>query len=335
MISLIPGDGVGKELAKLLIRLFKDLQIPLSFDIQEAGKEEYEKHGVYLPDSLFRSLEKNKVAIKGPMTTPIGEGFRSLNVQLRKKYDLYTNIRPIKELGPWKNPDRPIDLVIFRENTEDLYRGVEEMISDTEAHSIKIITYQGSRRLIKRAFDYALDHGYPKVTLVTKANIMKFTDGLFLKAGRDLAKDYPSIELEEVLVDNMAMQLVLNPYQFNVIATENLYGDILSDLSAGLIGGLGLVPGANIGDDMAIFESVHGTAPDLAGKDLVNPTAFFLSACMMLDYLDMGDYAGSIRQGLDLLLSKKETSTQDLGGPLKASEFTTLLIQRVKEIKHG
>lgn len=335
MISLIPGDGVGKELAKLLIRLFKDLQIPLSFDIQEAGKEEYEKHGVYLPDSLFRSLEKNKVAIKGPMTTPIGEGFRSLNVHLRKKYDLYTNIRPIKELGPWKNPDQAIDLVIFRENTEDLYRGVEEMVSDTEAHSIKIITYQGSRRLIKRAFDYALDHGYPKVTLVTKANIMKFTDGLFLKAGRDLAKDYPTIALEEVLVDNMAMQLVLNPYQFNVIATENLYGDILSDLAAGLIGGLGLVPGANMGDGMAIFESVHGTAPDLAGKDLVNPTAFFLSACMMLDYLDLGAYARAIRQGLDSLLSNKATSTRDLGGPLRASEFTDLLIQRVKEIKHG
>lgn len=331
MITLIPGDGVGRELAKLLIRLFKDLQIPLSFDIQEAGKEEYEKHGVFLPPSLFKSLEKNKVGIKGPMTTPIGHGFRSLNVQLRKKYDLYTNLRPIKELGPRKEPNRAIDLIIFRENTEDLYQGIEEIISENEAHSLKVITYDGSRRLIERAFAYAKDHDYPKVTLVTKANIMKFTDGLFLRAGRDVAKNYPSIQLEEILVDNMAMQLVLDPYQFGVIATENLYGDILSDLSAGLIGGLGMVPGANIGKDMALFESVHGTAPDIAGKDLVNPTAFFLSACLMLDYLDLKEEAKAIRQGLDSLLKNKATCTQDLGGPLTSSAFTDLLIQKVKE----
>lgn len=335
MVTLIPGDGVGPELAQALLHLFHELEIPVDFDLEEAGKAHFEKTGTYLPNSLFESLEKNKVALKGPMTTPIGEGFRSLNVELRKKYDLYTNIRPIVERGRFREEGRALDLVIFRENTEDLYRGIEEWVSDKEARSIKVITYDGSYRLVDKAFAHAQKMGKDKVTIVTKANIMKYTDGLFLRAGRDVAKKYPDIALEEVLVDNMAMQLVLNPYQFGVIATENLYGDILSDLAAGLIGGLGLVPGANIGDDMAIFESVHGTAPDIAGKGLVNPTAFFLSASMLLDYLDLKTYGDQIRSGLGLLLGNPQTCTRDLGGPLSTMDFTEKLIEKIKEGYHG
>lgn len=329
-VTLIPGDGVGSELAWVLKEVFSAMQLDIILEEEHAGEKVYQEEGEYLPQSLFDSIEKNKVAIKGPITTPIGHGFRSLNVALRKKYDLYCNIRPIKNLGQIPTKYEDLDLVIFRENTQDLYAGIEEKVDENTAHAIKVISYDASYRLIKKAFTYAEKKNYTKVTVVTKANIMKLTDGLFLKAARDVAKDYLGISLEEILIDNMCMQLVLRPEKFGVIATENLYGDILSDLCAGLIGGLGLVPGANIGDEIAIFESVHGSAPDIAGKNLVNPTAFLLTSCLLLDYLGEEESASRLRKALDQALSRKENFTRDLGGNRTTKEFTEILIEHLK-----
>lgn len=325
-ITLIPGDGVGPELAESLRAIFAKLVPEIEFDEQGAGAAIYEATGEYIPQALLDSLEANRVAIKGPITTPIGHGFRSINVELRKRFDLYANVRPVRNLGsiPTKYP--PIDLVIFRENTEDLYAGIEEEVSPGVVHGTKVITYAASERLLRRAFEYARAHNYPKVTVVTKANIMKLADGLFLQTAREVAQDFPTIELEEILVDNMCMQLVLRPEDYGVIATMNLYGDILSDLCAGLIGGLGIVPGANLGQDMAIFESVHGSALDIAGKGLVNPTAFLLSAAMLLDHLGYQE-ATNLRRAIDLVLQDPANYTKDLGGDLSTTEYTQKIIE--------
>lgn len=326
-VTMIPGDGIGPEISEVMMDLVGKVCTDICWDVQEAGEKIFEKTGNLIPPSVFDSLEKNRIGIKGPMMTPIGSGFRSLNVLLRKKYDLYCNMRPIRSIRGIDGRYPQVDLVIFRENTEDLYAGLEEYESADCAKSIKIITRSASMRIAEAAFSYAEKNKREKVTVVTKANIMKFTDGLFLECARDTAKKYPKITLEEVLVDNMAMQLVLNPRQYGVILTENLYGDILSDLCAGLVGGLGLVPGANFGADMAIFEPVHGCATQLAGKNLANPTAMILTACMMLEYLEEREAADRIRRAVEEVLSHPEFRTADLGGKTGTSRFAEYLIE--------
>ena len=330
-ITMIPGDGIGREIAKSCMAVVDATGVDIEWEIVHAGREVYEETGEIIPQLVYDSIEKNKIAIKGPTATPIGKGFRSANVALRKKYDLFANIRPIKSIGKTPSLYENIDLILFRENTEDLYAGIEEKISDDEMHSIKIITRSASTRICKAAFEYAKENNRKKVAVVTKANIMKLSDGLFLEVARAVAKDYPEIELQEVLVDNMGMQLVMNPKQFDVIVTENLYGDILSDIMAGLIGGLGIVPGANIGDDYAIFEAVHGSAPDIAGKNLANPTALILSACMMLDYLSEKEASNKIRFALKEVLSDEKNFTKDLGGNISTDEFTNILVSTIKK----
>lgn len=330
-ITMIPGDGIGPEISQVTMDIVSAACKNINWEVVNAGEAVYEKTGKLIPDDVFESLEKNKIGIKGPITTPIGSGFRSINVALRKKYDLYSNIRPVKSIPGINEKYSNVDLIIFRENTEDLYAGIEEYESEDRAKSIKIITRAASLRIAKAAFEYAKKNGREKVTVVTKANIMKFTDGLFLDVARGVAKNYPSIELEEILVDNMAMQLVLRPEKFGVILTENLYGDILSDLCAGLVGGLGMVPGANIGDDMAVFEAVHGSAPKHAGKNTANPTALILSACMMLDYLDEKEAADNIRKAIVKTLFVKEWGTRDLGGNLGTKEYGEKVIENLEK----
>lgn len=325
-ITMIPGDGIGREISKAMMAVVDASGADVKWDILDAGEQVFNETGTLIPDAVFESIEKNKIAIKGPITTPIGKGFRSANVALRRKYDLYANIRPIHSLGKVPALFENLDMVLFRENTEDLYAGVEKRISDDEMHSIKIITRHASDRIIRRAFEYASENDRHYVTVVTKANIMKLTDGLFLDVARDVAKDFPNIELKEILVDNMAMQLVIKPSQFGVVVTQNLYGDILSDLMAGLVGGLGTIPGANIGEDIAIFEAVHGSAPDIAGKDSANPTALILSACLMLEHIGQDEPAQKIRKAVDTVLSTPENFTRDLGGEQSLSAYTEKLI---------
>lgn len=329
-ITVIPGDGIGPEITEHAVRVLKTLNLGLEFDFQDAGETSFNKTGEYLPKNLIDSFEKNKIALKGPITTPIGHGFRSINVELRKRFDLYANIRPVKHLGNIDSKFENVDLIIFRENTEDLYAGVEKQISSDEAHSIKIITRDKSERLVRKAFEYAERNNIEKVTVVTKANIMKLTDGLFLDVARDVKKDF-DIDLEEVLIDNICMQLVMNPEKYQVIVTENLYGDILSDLCAGLIGGLGLCPGANIGEGYAMFEAVHGSAPDIAGKGIANPTALILSSAMMLEYINEDRYADIIRKSVAETYMDRNNFTKDLGGNLTGEEFTDILINKIKE----
>jgi isocitrate dehydrogenase (NAD+) len=328
-ITLIPGDGIGKEITVAVKRVAQALNTAIVWDEVVAGQEAFDQTGELIPQDVYASLDKNRVALKGPITTPIGHGFRSVNVSLRKHYNLHTNIRPIRVLGQIPALHRDVDIVLFRENTEDLYAGVEEQISPDEAHSIKIITRQATERIVRAAYEYAVANDRHSVAIVTKANIMKLSDGLFLKAAREVAEGYPQIETREVLVDNMAMQLVMKPQQFDVIVTENLYGDILSDLMAGLIGGLGLVPGANIGDDIAIFEAVHGSAPDIAGKEIANPTAILLAFADLLDYISLQDDAKKIREALALVLSDANNFTRDLGGDLSTTAFTDRIISQL------
>jgi len=325
-VTMIPGDGIGREIAQAMMQVVDASGAEIEWEIVHAGEAVLQETGELVPQAVYESLERNQIAIKGPITTPIGQGYRSVNVALRKKYDLYANVRPICSVGQTPSLFEGIDLVLFRENTEDLYAGLEKKISDDEMHSIKVITRSASERIVKQAFDFAEIHQRFRVTVVTKANIMKLTDGLFLEVAREVAKAYPTIEFTEILVDNMAMQLVINPQQFDVIVTENLYGDILSDLMAGLVGGLGIIPGANLGRNMAIFEAVHGSAPDLAGKDLANPTALILSACLMLEHLNEPEAASRIRQALDQVLSNSDNFTCDLGGHVGTTAFTNLIL---------
>lgn len=329
-VTLIPGDGIGYEISESLVKIFKAAKVPVEFETENAGADVYEKTGELIPDSLYKSVEKNKIAIKGPITTPIGKGFRSINVYLRKKYDLYTNFRPSRNLPGIKTRYENIDLAIFRENTEGIYIGEEKYENDekTSAIAIKRITRKGSERIIRSAFEYAKNNGLSKVTAVHKANILKFTDGMFLEIAREVSKNYEGIELEELIVDNMCMQLVTNPEKFRVIVTMNLYGDILSDLVAGLVGGLGVAPGANIGDDIAIFEAVHGSAPDIAGKNKANPLALLLSSLEMLKYLKLNDFAENIENAI-LKTLKEGCRTKDLGGNATTTEFTKKIIENL------
>lgn len=325
-VTMIPGDGIGREISQAMMQVVDASGAEITWEIVQAGEAVLNETGELVPEAVYESLERNRVAIKGPITTPIGKGYRSVNVSLRKKYDLFANVRPIQSVGQTPSLFKGLDLVLFRENTEDLYAGLEKRVSDDEMHSIKVITRGASERIAKQAFEFALANNRPKVTVVTKANIMKLTDGLFLEVAREVAKDYPTIEFTEILVDNMAMQLVIAPQQFDVILTENLYGDILSDLMAGLVGGLGIIPGANLGQNMAVFEAVHGSAPDIAGQDLANPTALILSACMMLDHLDQHDAANRIRKALNTVLSDTDNFTRDLGGTVGTKAFTEKIL---------
>ena len=313
-----------------VLKVLKALGSKVEFEEVNAGASVFEKEKTFIPDKVFKSIEKNKIAIKGPITTPIGHGFRSINVELRKKYDLFANIRPIKSIKNINTKYENVDMVIFRENTEDLYVGFEEKISDDEFHSIKVITRKKSERIIRAAFDYAQKFNRKKVTIVTKANIMKFTDGLFLNVGCEISKSYPNIEFEELLVDNTAMQMVLNPNKFDVIVTENLYGDILSDLAAGLVGGLGLIPGVNKGEDISIYESVHGSAPDIAGKNLANPIAILLTASLMLDDIGEGNLSEKLRKSIEKTMEDKKNHTKDLGGDASLEKITQEIIKNLE-----
>ncbi|WP_435309048.1 isocitrate/isopropylmalate dehydrogenase family protein [Sebaldella termitidis] len=330
-VTLIPGDGIGPEISKSVTDIFEAAGVEVEFEIENAGEKVYNETGELIPESLYKSIEKNKVALKGPITTPIGKGFRSINVYLRKKYDLYSNIRPIKTLPGIKTRYENIDLVIFRENTEGLYIGEEKFENEeqTSAIAIKRITKKGSFRIIKAAFEYAKANNLNKVTVVHKANILKITDGLFLDTAREIAKDYPGITVEEVIIDNMCMQLVMNPEKYQVIVTMNLYGDILSDLCAGLVGGLGLAPGANIGEDIAVFEAVHGSAPDIAGQNKANPLALLFTSIDMLKYLKENEKAEQIEKAVLRVLENGEVLTADLGGSATTEELTAEIIKNL------
>ena len=329
-VTLRPGDWFGYEISESLVEIFKAVKVPVEFETENAGTDVYEKTGELIPESLYESVERNKIAIKGPITTPIGKGFRSINVYLRKKYDLYTNFRPSRNLPGIETRYKNIELAIFRENTEGIYIGEEKFEDEekTSAIAIKRITRKGSERIIKSAFEYAKNNKISKVTVVHKANILKYTDGMFLEIAREVAKNYEGIDLEELIIDNMCMQLVTNPERFKVIVTMNLYGDILSDLVAGLVGGLGVAPGANIGDDIAIFEAVHGSAPDIAGQNKANPLALLLSSLEMLKYLNLNDFAQKIENAI-LKTLESDCKTGDLGGNATTTEFTKKIIENL------
>lgn len=328
-ITLIPGDGIGPEVTNSAKKIIEATGLKVEWDIVNAGAKVFEEKGVLVPDEVYESIEKNKVVLKGPITTPIGSGFRSINVLLRKKYELFANIRPVKKIQGINTPFENVDITIFRENTEGLYSGIESTKDDGTTEAIKIITKKASLRIIKEAFKYARENGKKKVAVVHKANIMKLTDGLFLDIAREVSKNYPDIELQEVIVDNMCMQLVMNPAKYEVIVTTNLYGDILSDLCAGLVGGLGLVPGANIGNEMAIFEAVHGSAPDIAGKNLANPTAVILSGAMMLKFLGESEKAKLIIDSVQRTIKEGKYVTKDLGGTSTTTEMTEAIISNL------
>ncbi|MTI69520.1 MAG: isocitrate/isopropylmalate dehydrogenase family protein [Firmicutes bacterium] len=329
-ITLIPGDGIGPEVTEATKRIIDATDVDIKWDIVDAGTIALEKYDTPLPDEVIESIKKNKVALKGPITTPVGVGFRSVNVYLRQVLNLYANVRPIKSYKGVKSLFEDIDFIIVRENTEGLYAGIEHNISDVAAESIKIITKKASKRIAKFAFELAYKEGKKKVTAVHKANILKLSDGLFLKCAKDVAKNYKDIEFEDVIVDAMSMKLVQNPKEYDVIVAPNLYGDILSDMSAGLIGGLGIAPGANIGDDIAVFESVHGSAPDIAGKNIANPTSTILSGIMMLKSIDEYEAASKIEKAMSEIFLQKDKLTKDLGGKLGTKEFTDEIIKILK-----
>jgi isocitrate dehydrogenase (NAD+) len=329
-ITLIPGDGIGPEVTEAVLRILHVGGVSIDWDRHDAGVTAFERHRTALPVELLDSVKRTKVALKGPVTTPIGEGFTSVNVGLRKALDLYANLRPV-----WTIPGVPsrytaIDLVIVRENTEDLYSGLEHEVVPGVIESLKIISEKASRRIAEFAFRYARERGRKKVTAVHKANIMKLGDGLFLRCVREVARQHTDIGYDERIVDATCMHLVMRPEAFDVLVLPNLYGDIVSDLCAGLVGGLGVVPGANLGADTAVFEAVHGSAPDIAGKNLANPTALLLSALLMLEHLGEQDAAGRIRRALDTVLAKGEVRTHDLGGKASTTDFTAAICRTIE-----
>jgi len=326
-ISLIQGDGIGPEVTSAARKVIAAAGVVVDWEIVDAGAGAIEKHDTTLPDETLESIKKNKIALKGPLTTPIGEGFRSVNVELRKTLDLYANVRPVRSSLGISYHHSPIDLIIFRENTEDLYAGMENEIAPGVAQGLKIITEKASTRIAKFAFEWSQRIKRNLVHSVHKANIMKKSDGLFLKSVRKVAEKFQDITYKEIIVDNCAMQLVMRPEQFDVLVLTNLYGDIISDLTAGLVGGLGMVPGANIGDEYAVFESVHGSAPDIAGKGIANPLATIASAVMMLNYMGEEKVAARIRAAITLFLAEKKYLTPDLGGTSTTMELADALIE--------
>lgn len=331
-VTLIPGDGIGPEVTQAAREVVKATGVAVRWELCQAGEKTLKEKGTPLPEEVLGSIRKNKVALKGPITTPVGGGFRSVNVALRKELDLYAGVRPVRsfEGGPGKYRD--VDLVVIRENTEGLYSGVEHFVDSerSAAESIRIITRRASERIIKFAFNYARTEGRKKITLVHKANILKTTCGLFLEVGRQLSSSFKKIEFEDRIVDNMAMQLVKKPGEYDVLVCSNLFGDILSDLASGLVGGLGMTPGANIGDEIAVFEPVHGSAPKYAGKDRVNPTATILSAAMMLKYLGEKRAAKKVTNAVQEVIKEGEHLTYDLGGNARTSGMTKAICSKIK-----
>lgn len=328
-ITLIKGDGIGPEISDAVVEIIKAAGVEINWDVQTAGAEVAEIEGDPLPARVIQSIKKNKVALKAPVTTPIGKGFRSVNVRLRKELDLYANVRPCKNIEGIKTPFNNVDLVVVRENTEDVYAGVEEKIDNDTMHSIKIITRKASTRIVEYAFEYAKKNGRKTVWAVTKANICKLTDGLFLDCAREVASKYPEIEYKEILVDALCMQLVQNPSKFDVLVMPNLYGDIVSDLTAGLIGGLGVAQGANIGLNAAVFEPVHGSAPDIKGQNLANPTALLMCGIQMLKHIDEFEKAEKIEKALFKTLKEGKVLTKDLGGNSTTTEFKNEVIKNL------
>jgi isocitrate dehydrogenase (NAD+) len=325
-ITLIPGDGIGPEVTSAVVRIIEAAGVEVVWETHYAGAQALEKFGSTLPDDLLESIQRNRVALKGPITTPVGKGFTSVNVGLRKALDLYANLRPVRALPnvPSRYPE--LDLIVVRENTEDLYSGIEHVVVPGVVESLKIITEKASTRIARFAFEYARREGRRKVTAVHKANIMKLSDGLFLDCFHRIAPEYPEIEADDKIVDNACMQLVMRPEQFDVMLLENLYGDIVSDLCAGLVGGLGLVPGANIGELGAVFEAVHGSAPDIAGQGIANPTALLQSSILMLRYINEREAADRIQNALFKVLQKGKHRTRDIGGESKTTEYTDAII---------
>ncbi len=328
-VTLVPGDGVGPEIVEACRRVIEATGTAIEWDVQEAGADVAGKYGTPLPTHVLDSIRENKVAMKGPITTPVGSGFRSVNVALRKELDLYANLRPARSIVGVRSPYSDIDLVVVRENTEDLYAGIERMVDEDTAESIKLITRRASQRICRFAFDYARREGRHKVTAVHKANIMKFSDGLFLETARAVARDYPDIEFEDRIVDNMAMQLVQKPHIYDVLVLPNLYGDIISDLCAGLVGGLGVAPSANIGEEIHVFEPVHGSAPKYTGMNKVNPTAQILTGVLMLHFIGEEEAAQRIYKAVSEVIGEGKSVTYDLGGDAKTSEMADAIIAKL------
>jgi isocitrate dehydrogenase (NAD+) len=326
-VTLIPGDGIGPEVTGAAISVMRAAGVQFEWESFVVGAEALSRFGDPLPQDLFDSIKRTKVALKGPVMTPVGTGFVSANVRLRKALDLYANLRPIKTLKGVKSRYADVDLIVVRENTEDLYSGLEHEVVPGVVESLKIITDRASRRIAHFAFEYARREGRKRVTAIHKANIMKLSDGLFLNCFREVSKDYPEIGADDLIVDNACMQMVMDPNQFDVLLLENLYGDIMSDLGAGLVGGLGIVPGANIGEEIAVFEAVHGSAPNIAGRGIANPTALIQTSVLMLKHIGEREAADKIQHALEKVLAEGQASTRDLGGDATTIEFTEAIIR--------
>jgi isocitrate dehydrogenase (NAD+) len=333
-VVLIPGDGIGPEITNSVTTILEKAGADINWVHAKAGLIAQEELGTPLPEETLDAIEEHRIALKGPLTTPVGSGFRSVNVALRQRFNLYSNIRPAHTLPSIESPFRDVDMVLFRENTQGLYIGKEQWIEEGEnkrhSEAIAVVTEEASNKIIRAAFEYAKQHEHKKVTLVHKANILKLTTGLFLEIGRKVAEDYPEIEFEDLIVDNMAMQMVMRPRQFEVVVTTNLFGDILSDLASGLVGGLGVTGAANIGDDAAMFEAVHGSAPDIVGKNVANPLALLFSSLMMLEHIDQKSVAENIRKAIyKTLVEKKVYCTPDIGGEGTTSTFTQAVCDNI------
>lgn len=330
-ITVIPGDGIGPDIIDATIKVLDKAGCNFEYEYADAGLTALENHGDLVPESTLELIKKNKITLKGPLTTPVGEGFTSINVTLRKQFQLYANVRPVLSFKGTKARYEDIDIITIRENTEGMYSGLGQTVSEDgkQAEAMSLITREGAERIVTFAYETAIKEGRKKVTAVHKANILKSTSGLFLKVAREVAARYPQIESTEMIVDNCCMQLVMNPEQFDVIVTTNLFGDILSDLCAGLVGGLGMAPGANIGGDCAIFEAVHGSAPDIAGKNLANPTSVILAAIQMLEYLGMSTEANNIRNAITDVIESGDRTTRDLGGTHGTTDFTDAVLERL------
>ena len=329
-VTLIPGDGIGPEVTGATVRILEATGVKFEWESYAAGAEAYEKYKEYIPKELHESIERTRVGLKGPVTTPIGGGFSSINVELRKRFELFANFRPIRNLPNVKTNYPGVDLIIVRENTEGLYSGIEHEVVPGVVESLKIITEKASTRISKWAFAYARKYGRKRITAIHKANIMKMSDGLFIRCSRNVSKDYPEITYGEHIVDNTCMQLVTNPYQYDVLLLENLYGDIVSDLCAAFVGGLGIVPGANYGHECAIFEAVHGSAPDIAGKGIANPTAVLRSGILMLRHLGEEAAANKIRRAIEIVYGEKKHLTRDMGGTASTNEFADAMIAAIE-----
>ena len=332
-VVLIPGDGIGKEITESVKKVAQALNADICFKEYEAGADCYKMHGTLLEEGLLAKIEETKLALKGPTATPIGAGFRSVNVFLRQHFDTYANVRPLKTIKGVDCHYENVDLIIIRENSEDLYKGIEYMYDEDTAHGIKVISRKGCERIIHYAFEYASSHNRKKVTCVHKANIMKLTDGLFLNVFREIAKEYPQIQSDEKIIDALCMNLVNDPSAYDVLVTENLYGDILSDLCAGLIGGLGFAPSVNVGKDVRIYEAVHGSAPDIAGKDKANPTAILMAFVMLLEEQGMEKEARLLNRCLLEIIEEGKTVTEDIGGNASTTKFTKNLCERIRYVK--